>query len=101
MSTDLNKTFSALADPIRRKMLVQLSKKDLCVSDLAKPHLGQISLPAVTKHLKVLEGAGLVTKSKDAQWRSCHFNPQKIKKASDWLLQYASFWEQSLDRLTD
>ena len=96
---NLNQTFAALADPTRRAMLVQLSKGEANVSDLAKPFLRQMSLPAVTKHLKVLESAGLVTKAKDAQWRSCKLNSDPLKDVAVWMEQYREFWEESFDRL--
>src|SRR5688572_8918663 len=95
----LSQTFSALADPTRRAMLAQLSKGEASVSDLARPFLGDMSLPGVTKHLKVLERAGLVTKSRDAQWRPCRLNAPALKEAADWMEQYRVFWEESLDRL--
>ena len=95
----LSQTFAALADPTRRGMLARLSKGAANVSDLAKPLLKEMSLPAVTKHLKVLEKAGLVTKTKDAQWRSCTLNGAALKEAVDWMEQYRIFWEESLDRL--
>src|SRR4029079_618635 len=69
------------------------------VSDLAKPFLKDMSLPAVTKHLQVLERAGLVTKTRDAQWRPCKLNAEGLKDAADWMEQYRIFWEQSFDRL--
>lgn len=100
MNTDnLSQTFAALADPTRRAMLAKLSKGEANVSDLAKPFLNDMSLPAVTKHLKVLEKAGLVTKTVDAQWRSCRINGDALKDAVDWMEQYRVFWEASLDRL--
>jgi DNA-binding transcriptional ArsR family regulator len=95
----LSQTFSALADPTRRAILAQLSKGEASVSDLARPFLGDMSLPGVTKHLKVLERAGLVTKSRDAQWRPCRLNAPALKEAADWMEQYRVFWEESLDRL--
>ena len=95
----LSQTFAALADPTRRGMLARLSKGAANVSDLAKPLLKEMSLPAVTKHLKVLEKAGVVTKTKDAQWRSCTLNGAALKEAVDWMEQYRIFWEESLDRL--
>lgn len=101
MHDNLSQTFSALADPTRRAMLAQLSKGEASVSDLAKPFLKDMSLPAVTKHLKVLEKAGLITKSREAQWRPCKLNPQALKVATDWMEQYRVFWEQSFDRLED
>lgn len=97
----LSQTFAALADPTRRAMLAQLSKGEASVSDLAKPFLKDMSLPAVTKHLKVLEKAGLITKSKDAQWRPCKLNSEGLKDVADWMEQYRVFWEESLDRLGD
>lgn len=99
MQDHLSLTFAALADPTRRAMLAQLSKGEANVSDLAKPFLKEMSLPAVTKHLKVLEKAGLITKSKEAQWRPCKLNGDGLKDAADWMEQYRVFWEESLDRL--
>ena len=98
---NLSMTFAALADPTRRAMLAQLSKGEANVSELAKPFLKDMSLPAVTKHLKVLEKAGLVTKSRDAQWRPCKINGEPIKNAVDWMEQYRIFWEESFDRLDE
>src|SRR6185295_7539036 len=99
MPDTLSLTFSALADPTRRAMLARLSKGEVNVSDLAKPFLKEMSLPAVTKHLKVLEKAGLVTKTRSAQWRPCKLNADALKNAADWMDQYRVFWEQSFDRL--
>src|SRR6185503_15334434 len=99
MSDHLSQTFAALADPTRRAMLAQLSQGEANVSDLAKPFLKSMSLPAVTKHLKVLEKAGLITKGRDAQWRPCKINGRAFKPAVDWMEQYRQFWEESLDRL--
>lgn len=101
MQDHLSQTFSALSDPTRRAMLAQLSKGVSNVSDLAKPFLKTMSLPAVTKHLKVLEAAGLVTKTKDAQWRSCKLNGSPLKDATDFLEHYRTYWEESLDRLDE
>jgi DNA-binding transcriptional ArsR family regulator len=101
MQDQMSRTFSALADPTRRAMLTRLSEGEASVSDLAKPFLKQMSLPAVTKHLKVLEAAGLVTKSRDAQWRPCKLNAKNLKQVSEWMEQYRVFWEASLDRLGD
>ncbi len=101
MQDHLSQTFAALADPTRRAMLARLSKGEANVSDLAKPFLKDMSLPAVTKHLKVLEKAGLITKSKDAQWRPCKLNSEGLKDVADWMEQYRIFWEESLDRLGD
>jgi DNA-binding transcriptional ArsR family regulator len=99
MQDNLSQTFAALADPTRRGMLAKLSKGETTVSDLAKPFLKDMSLPAITKHLKVLEKAGLITKSRDAQWRPCKLNGDAFKNASEFLEQYRMFWEQSFDRL--
>lgn len=99
MTDNLSQTFAALADPTRRAMLAKLSLGEASVSDLAKPFLKEMSLPAVTKHLKVLEKAGLVTKTKEAQWRPCKLNSAPLKDATDWMEQYRVFWEESLDRL--
>jgi DNA-binding transcriptional ArsR family regulator len=99
MQDSLSLTFAALADPTRRAMLAQLSKGECTVSDLAKPFLKDMSLPAVTKHLKVLEKAGLVTKSREAQYRPCKLKGDGLKQASDWIEEYRVFWEASFDRL--
>lgn len=99
MQDNLSLTFSALADPTRRAMLVHLSKGEANVSDLAKPFLKEMSLPAVTKHLKVLEKAGLITKTREAQWRPCKLNGDAFKDVADWMEQYRIFWEESFDRL--
>jgi len=99
MQDALSQTFSALADPTRRAMLAQLSKGESNVSALAKPFLKDMSLPAITKHLKVLENAGLITKTRDAQWRPCKLNGDGFKDAVDWMEQYRAFWEESFDRL--
>lgn len=101
MTDQLSQTFAALADPTRRAMLAQLSKGEANVSDLAKPFLKEMSLPAITKHLKVLEKAGLITKSRDAQWRPCKLNGDGLKDVADWMDQYRVFWEESFDRLED
>jgi DNA-binding transcriptional ArsR family regulator len=99
MQDRLSQTFSALADPTRRAMLARLSLGEANVSDLAEPFLGEMSLPAVTKHLQVLEKAGLITKTRKAQWRSCKLNGDGLKDAADWMEQYRVFWEESFDRL--
>jgi DNA-binding transcriptional ArsR family regulator len=99
MNDQLSLTFSALADPTRRAMLARLSKGETSVTELAKPFLKEMSLPAVTKHLKVLEKAGLVTKTKEAQWRPCKLNGLPLKDVSNWMEQYRIFWEESFDRL--
>jgi DNA-binding transcriptional ArsR family regulator len=97
----LDMTFNALADPTRRAMLARLSKGEANVSELAAPFLKYMSLPAVTKHLKVLENAGLVAKGRDAQWRPCRINGEPLKEATDWMEQYRIFWEASFDRLEE
>jgi DNA-binding transcriptional ArsR family regulator len=99
MKDELSQTFAALADPTRRAMLARLSHGQANVSDLAKPFLNDMSLPAVTKHLKVLEKAGLITKTRDAQWRPCKLNGERLKDVADWMEQYRQFWEESFDRL--
>ena len=99
MHDRLSQTFAALADPTRRAMLARLSQGEANVSDLAKPFLKKMSLPAITKHLKVLEKAGLVTKTRQAQWRPCKLNGAALKGAADWMEQYRQFWEESFDRL--
>src|SRR5579885_2697883 len=95
----LSKTFQALADPTRRAMLARLSKGEASVTELAKPFLKEMSLPAVTKHLKVLERAGLVTKGREGPWPPWRLNGEAFKDVSDWMEQYRAFWEESLDRL--
>lgn len=101
MTDPLSQTFAALADPTRRALLARLSKGDANVSDLAEPFLKEMSLPAITKHLKVLEKAGLVTKTREAQWRPCKLNGAPLKDASNWMEEYRAFWEESFDRLED
>ena len=93
----LDQIFSALADPTRRAILARLASGDASVTDLAEPFA--ISLPAISKHLKVLERAGLVVRGRKAQWRPCRLEARPLKGASEWLEQYRVFWEQSLDRL--
>ncbi len=99
MHDHLSLTFSALADPTRRAMLAQLSKGKSNVSDLAKPFLNDMSLPAITKHLKVLEKAGFITRTREAQARPCELNADAFKDVADWVEQYRMFWEESFDRL--
>lgn len=99
MNDNLSLTFSALADPTRRAMLAHLAQGEANVSDLAKPFLKQMSLPAITKHLKVLERAGLVTKTRQAQWRPCKLNAEPFKDVAHWMEQYRQFWQESFDRL--
>ena len=98
MPTDaLSATFAALADPTRRAILSRLALGESSVTELATPF--DISLPAITKHLKVLEGAGLISRSREAQWRPCRIEGIPLRQAADWMAQYREFWEQSLDRL--
>lgn len=99
MHDHLSRTFAALADPTRRAILAQLSKGEANVSDLARPFLKEMSLPAVTKHLKVLERVGLITKTRNAQWRPCKLNGEAFKDVAGWMEQYRVFWEESFDRL--
>jgi DNA-binding transcriptional ArsR family regulator len=99
MQDHLSQTFTALSDPTRRAILARLAQGQASVSELAQPFLKDMSLPAVTKHLKVLERAGLVTKSRDAQWRPCRLNGAPLKEVSNWMEQYRQFWEESFDRL--
>lgn len=101
MNDTLSPKFAALADPTRRAMLKRLAKGEATVTDLAKPFLREMSLPAVTKHLKVLEKAGLITKSRKAQSRPCKLNAEALKDAADWIEQYRVFWEESFDRLEE
>lgn len=99
MQDQLSQTFAALADPTRRAMLARLSSGEANVSDLARPFLDHMSLPAVTKHLQVLEKAGLITKTRNAQWRSCKLKGEGLKDAAGWMEHYRVFWEESFDRL--
>jgi DNA-binding transcriptional ArsR family regulator len=100
MSPDrLSVTFSALADPTRRAILARLISGAASVTELAEPF--EMSLPAVSKHLKVLEHAGLITRGREAQWRPCRLEAGPLKDAADWLDHYRRFWEQSFDRLED
>jgi DNA-binding transcriptional ArsR family regulator len=98
MSTDqLSRTFSALADPTRRAILAQLMQGETEVKELAKPH--RISQPAISRHLRVLEQAGLIERSRRAQWRPCKIAAKPLKDVADWVEEYRRFWEQSFDRL--
>ncbi len=93
----LSLTFGALADPTRRAILSRLRLGEAAVTELAEPFA--ISLPAITKHLKVLEKAGLIARSKDSRWRPSRLDAGPLKEASDWIGQYRDFWEANLDRL--
>lgn len=100
MSPDpISVTFAALADPTRRAILERLVLGEASVTELAAPF--EMSLPAITKHLKVLESAGLITRSRAAQWRPCKLEAKPLQDASDWIEQYRQFWEESFDRLED
>ena len=100
MSSDhLSTIFSALADPTRRAILKRLSSGEATVTELAAPF--EMSLPAVSKHLKVLERAGLISRGRDAQWRPCRLEAQPMKDAVDWLEEYRRFWEERFDRLDE
>ena len=96
-SDHLSLTFAALADPTRRAMLTRLGKGPATVTELSKPF--KISAPAITKHLKVLEKAGLITREKEAQWRRCRIKAQRLKEANEFIERYRKFWEDSFDRL--
>lgn len=99
MRDPLSRTFAALADPTRRAILARLSEGEANVSELAAPFLQDMSLPAVTKHLKVLENAGLITKGRNAQWRPCQLNGEPLREAVDWMELHRVAWEDQLDRL--
>lgn len=95
----LSQTFSALADPTRRAMLARLRQGEATVNELAAPFLTHMTLGGVTKHLKVLEKAGLVSKGREAQWRPCTLNPEPLKDVATWMEDYRAHMEESLDRL--
>jgi DNA-binding transcriptional ArsR family regulator len=100
MATDqLSITFAALADPTRRAILARLAEGEASVNELAEPFA--MTLPAVSKHLKVLERAGLITRGRNAQWRPCTLNAQPLQAASAWVERYKQYWESSYDRLDD
>jgi DNA-binding transcriptional ArsR family regulator len=96
---NLDTTFAALADPTRRAILARLARGETSVLELAKPFA--MSLPAVSKHLKVLERAGLIARSREAQFRPCRIEPKALKQIDDWLAHYRRFYEESFDRLDD
>jgi DNA-binding transcriptional ArsR family regulator len=96
-SADLSTLFSALADPTRRAILARLAEGEAPVKDLIEPFV--LSAPAMTKHLKVLERAGLISRSRDGQQRPCRLEPQALAPAADWIEQYRAMWEEQLDRL--
>jgi DNA-binding transcriptional ArsR family regulator len=95
----LSATFSALADPTRRAILARLALGELSVGELARPF--RISAPAITKHLKILQRVGLITRSRQAQWRPCRLRARPLQDAAAWIEEYRRFWEQSFDRLDD
>lgn len=95
----LSATFAALADPTRRAILARLAAGEATVGELAEPF--DMSLPAISKHLKVLERAGLIARGREAQWRPCRLKAGPLKNAAEWLEYYRRFWEESLDRLDE
>src|SRR5713226_5271629 len=95
----LSVTFAALADPTRRAILARLSQGEASVTELAKPF--DLSLPGVSKHLKVLQRAGLITQSRNAQWRPCRLEGGRLKEASDWVGEYRRFWDETFQHLDD
>lgn len=100
METDqLSTVFAALADPTRRAILARLASGEASVKELAEPF--EMTLPAVTKHLKVLEQAGLITRSRHAQWRPCRLEAKPLHDIADWVEQYREFWDESMNRLED
>jgi len=98
-SDGLSSTFEALADPTRRAMLARLAAGEASVNELAEPF--SMSLPAVSRHLKVLERAGLISRGRQAQRRPCRLAPEALKEATEWLDAYRQFWDESLDRPTE
>jgi DNA-binding transcriptional ArsR family regulator len=98
MQTDpLSATFAALADPTRRAILARLANGEATVTELAEPF--RMSLPGVSKHLKVLESAGLISKGRDAQWRPCRLEGKPLRDVAEWMDTYRRFWDESMDRL--
>jgi DNA-binding transcriptional ArsR family regulator len=95
----LSVTFAALADPTRRAILARLAEGEATVNELAEPFA--MTLPAVSKHLKVLERAGLITRGRNAQWRPCTLDARPLRDAAEWMQQYRRFWEARLDRLDE
>src|SRR5712691_11573684 len=98
-SRTLNRTFAALADPTRRRILAHLARGDRCVTDLARPHA--MSLPAVSKHLRVLEKAGLLRRHRYGRVHEMRLEAEPLKQAAQWVEEYRKFWEGSLDRLAE
>ncbi|HEX4285760.1 MAG TPA: metalloregulator ArsR/SmtB family transcription factor [Terracidiphilus sp.] len=99
MQDQLSATFSALADPTRRAILARLALGETSVTELAEPF--EMSMPAVSKHLKVLERAGLIARGREAQWRPCRLDAEPLRDAASWIEEYRRFWEESLDRLDE
>jgi DNA-binding transcriptional ArsR family regulator len=99
MNDSISSTFSALADPTRRAILARLALGETSVTELAEPF--EMSMPAVSKHLRVLERAGLITRGREAQWRPCKLKADPLREAAGWIDEYRQFWEQSFDRLDE
>jgi DNA-binding transcriptional ArsR family regulator len=99
MSDQLSSTFAALADPTRRAILARLASGEASVTELAEPFA--MSMPAISKHLKVLERAGLIARGREAQWRPCRIDARRLKDVADWVGRYRRFWEQQFARLDD
>src|SRR5881397_1656049 len=99
MTDPLSSTFAALADPTRRAILKRLASGEASVKELAEPF--DMTLPAVTKHLKVLRRAGLITQGRRAQWRPCRLDAKPLREVADWVERYRRFWDESFDRLDD
>ncbi|HEY1729919.1 MAG TPA: metalloregulator ArsR/SmtB family transcription factor [Candidatus Baltobacteraceae bacterium] len=98
-STQLDSTFAALADPTRRAILARLTRGQASVTELATPF--KLSMPAITKHLKVLERAGLISRGRQAQWRPCRLEAKPMREAADWIEHYRRFFDESFERLDD
>jgi DNA-binding transcriptional ArsR family regulator len=98
-SDHLSTTFAALADPTRRAILARLAQGEASVTELAKPF--DLSLPGISKHLKVLQRAGLITQSRNAQWRPCRLEGGRLREASDWVGEYRRFWDETFERLDE
>src|ERR1700710_837197 len=99
MDDSISSTFAALADPTRRAILARLALGETSVTELAEPF--RMSMPAVSKHLKVLEHAGLIARGREAQWRPCRLKPEALKGVDTWLEEYRQLWEERFDRLDD
>lgn len=99
MNDSISSTFAALADPTRRAILARLALGETSVTELAEPF--EMSMPAVSKHLRVLERAGLITRGREAQWRPCKLQAEPLREAAGWIENYRQFWEQSFDRLEE